>query len=140
MAMNKERKEMVMSIHRHWMWAERLRGQFYSRLGFRNFTSENIKEIFLSDCGIYMCLWYGLLNAVVEALEEEQFCVTIVQNEIAEIRDSLRLFRNAVFHVQGKYWSEKLIRIMEQPGSAKTILRVHEAIGQWLLDEIRQNT
>src|SRR6266446_2567992 len=136
--MDVKKKELLFSIHRHWIWADRLRQEYYERLKANPPTKDlDLVEWFLNADGMYMCLWYGLLFTVCEGLREGGFTVPNAQPEINAIYDSLRLFRNAIFHVQSEYWSLKLLQITRDPNSAAKIKKAHQTIGGWLLGEIR---
>jgi hypothetical protein len=126
-----------MSIHRHWLWADKIQRTFYDVLP-QNLRAEDTNEMFITDWGMCMCLWYGLLFAVCEALRAGRFTVSAVQSDIDSIYGNLKLFQNAVFHVQSKYWSPKLFSIMQDKNSAQKIKQVHDGIGSWLLTQIRQ--
>jgi hypothetical protein len=129
-------KTILISIHRHWLWADKIQRTFYAALP-PNLRAEDTKEMFISDWGMCRCLWYGLLFAVCEALRERRFTVPTVQSDIDAIYSNLKLFRNAVFHVQPKYWSRKLFSIMQNENSAQQIKQVHDGIGCWLLIQLR---
>lgn len=131
-------KGLLVSIHRHWLWADRMQRTFFASLN-PNLKEEDAKDIFISNWGMCMCLWYGLLFAVCEGLREGKFAVPTVQAEIDGIYEDLKLFRHAVFHVQKKYWSPKLFRIMQDKTSAFTIKLIHDEIGNWLLTQLGGN-
>ncbi len=128
--------EYFLSLHRHWIWANLIKMHFDSRL-----AHDDIKdpEVFIvQPAGTYMCVWYGVLFAVCEGLREKGIVIPEVQQGIDEIYDSLRLFRNAVFHVQPRYWSDKLHGFVALEGSALKVRRVHEGIGNWFLTELKR--
>ncbi len=131
------KKTLLMSIHRHWLWADKMQRTFYACLP-PNLAEEGAKEIFISDWGMCMCLWYGLLFAVCEGLRAGRFTVPTVQADIDGIYGDLKLFRNAVFHVQPRYWSAKLFKIMQDQSSARKIKDIHDAIGSWLLTQLQR--
>jgi len=131
-------KDRLMTIHRHWIWANYIRIQFYREFG------ENTLELArdpvsyaISSVGTHMCLWYGLLFTVCEAIREDHVVVQDAEPFFSEIYEDLRRFRNAIFHVQTEYWSPKLFEIMERKDSPTKIKKVHEEIGKWLLAELQ---
>ena len=81
-----------------------------------------------------------MLFGVLEALKKEKIVIPEIENDINSIYDSLRLYSNAVFHPQPKYWSEKLLRIMEDRGSVGKIWKVHKRIGKYFLEEMQERT
>lgn len=130
--------EVLLSIHRHWIWANWIKKQFGDALG--QTPHNEIDKLILEPAGTYMCLWYGLLFAVCEGLRKEKVVISLVQREIDSVYDSLKLFRNAVFHVQPKYWSRKLLDFMVVEGNATKVHRIHNGIGEWLLEEVGRSS
>ncbi len=126
--------EVLLSIHRHWIWANWIKEKFGVALG--RTPHNEIDTLILEPAGTYMCLWYGLLFAVCEGLRKQGVSISSVQAEIDSVYDSLRLFRNAVFHVQPKYWSRKLLDFMVVEGNATKVHCIHNRIGEWLLEEV----
>jgi hypothetical protein len=131
-----QKHEMLGAIHRHWIWANAIRQKFYEFQMERSPATEGALDWFLSSAGMHMCLWYGLLFVVCQALRQGGFEVPNLQPEIDEIYEGLHDFRNAIFHVQPKYWSDKLFKIMKDPESPTKIRNVHKGIGKWLLTQI----
>lgn len=132
-------KQRLAAIHRHWIWANSLKQKFEAILvkaGVR--PSDEASIWFASDIGMFFCLWYGVLFVVCEALKKEKVKIPGVQADIDGIYESLRLFRNAVFHIQNEYWPDKLFKIMEDKGSAVRVRRAHDGIGNWLLAEMQK--
>jgi len=131
-------KDRLMVIHRHWIWANYMRIQFCSE--FDENTLELAKDpvsYLISSVGTHMCLWYGLLFTVCEVVREDRLIVQHFEPFFSEIYEDLKRFRNAIFHVQPEYWSPKLFEIMQQKDSPAKIKTVHEAMGRWLLAEMR---
>ena len=52
------------------------------------------------------------------------------------VYENLKLSRNAILHIQSKYWSNKLFEIFEDRTSAMKIRQVHGGLGEALLNEI----
>jgi hypothetical protein len=139
MASNAQNKtDLLLGIHRHWIWADRLRLEYHERLKANPPSKEKFDPVdwFLNADGMYLCLWYGLLFTICEGLRQNAFTVPGAQAEIDSIYDSLRVFRNAIFHVQPEYWSPKLFRLLEDPDSASRIVKSHAEIGKWLIAKI----
>jgi hypothetical protein len=129
-------RQLLLSIHRHWIWANWVKKQFDGSIQSFPVSKNRMQEWFITPPGIYMCIWYGLLFAVCEGLRGQKVIIREIQSDFDRIYPALKHFRNAVFHVQAKYWSPKLFEIMEDRGSAFQIRRVHEGIGEWLLKQV----
>ena len=132
--------EKISIIHRHWIWANTINLLFHNEVLKLNKPASNndYVKLFISPYGAYMCIWYGLLFAILEALKEEKITIPDIQNDIDDIYNSLRHFRNAVFHAQKKYWSPKFFKIMKDKYSVDKIWRVHKKIGDFLLSKIKE--
>ena len=133
--------EKISIIHRHWIWANTVQCLFAKEVLKKAISkaNNNYVKIFISPYGAYMCIWHGLLFSVLEALKEEKITISHIQNDIVDIYDPLRHFRNAVFHAQEKYWSPKYFEIMKDKNSSDKIWRVHKEVGIFLLSEINKN-
>jgi len=129
-------QELLMSIRRHWTWANWIKKQLAKELEAFEIDKFELEHWFINPPGVYMSVWYGLLFAVCEGLKDGGSAVPEAQKEIDELYESLHLFRNATFHVQRRYWSNKLLGIMKNKGSATKIHHIHEAIGKWLLAQL----
>lgn len=126
-----ERKEFLFAIHRHWIWTVRIRSEYYQRLKTNPPSSDDLLEWFLIGEGVYLCIWYGLLFTVCEGLRKTGFTVPGTQAEIDAVYDSLRLFRNAIFHVQTKYLTPKMFSFLEDPGTEATIRKIYDGLDEW---------
>jgi hypothetical protein len=137
--MNAKRKEMILAVHRHWIWANRIRETLRDHLlnGDTPKTDEELIDWIVGGSGMYMCLWYGLLFVVCDALRGNRITVPSVQSLINELYAPLGDFRNAMFHVQKKYWTTKMQSIMKDPESPTKIRVIHDGIGEWLLNELK---
>jgi hypothetical protein len=81
---------------------------------------------------IYAYLYHALLFVVLDFLKEKDSIPPSVESEISTHWDNLRLFRNAVFHVQDDIESPKVLALTKSMLSIKTVVRVHNEIGQFL--------
>ncbi len=132
--------EAFYTLHRHWIWCEVIRDNFDRELcanpsifpesiGLRQFN-------LASRYGAYKSLWYGLLFSLLETLKENGIKIESAEKEIADMYDSLRLYRNAVFHPQPKYWSDKLRGVMKDNDPPEKILKIHEALREFFCVEL----
>lgn len=150
-------------LYWRWVWASRIRQHFLAALD-REDDAERFDEgtgepKFEADSWMFMYLWYGLLWAVVEALDERgvEFSNRLSE-DIENLSDGLRLTRNAVFHIpspadgvgftRGGFHDERLTRLMRKGDGDWTpdretvpaISRVHSVLGQLLREEVRLRT
>jgi hypothetical protein len=126
----------VVLLHRHWIWANLQRRRFDELLPTTEGPSQD--EAFMaSECFSAMYLWYGLLWSVIEAFDEREIELRgPFAADIAEIGDTLRQCRNAVFHVPSKQNHDpRLFRLMFVPNSALTIRRISTGFGRLFIEE-----
>jgi hypothetical protein len=124
-------QQRLFAIHRHWIWAERIRLEYYDRLKANPPKSGDLLEWFMTGEAMYLCIWYGLLFTVCEGLRTDRLTVPGVQNEINTLYPSLKLFRNAIFHIQPDYFTEKIFSFLQDPGTDSTIKTIHDGLDEW---------
>src|SRR5438445_9654084 len=100
-----KRKEVLIGIHRHWIWADRIRDEYFERLQANPPSNTDLVKFFMTGHGMYLCLWFGLEFAVCEALQARGHVIPNAEKEIEEILKSLEDFRNSIFHIQPEYFS-----------------------------------
>lgn len=115
--------EELATLHRHYMWCNIIKGDFdkEGKKFINSKTKVDMDEVMPDYYGAYMSIWYGMLFGVLEVFKNKKISIPAIENDINDIYDSLRLYRNAVFHPQPKYWSDKLLKIMEDPQSYNPI-------------------
>ena len=131
-----KKREVVLAIHRHWFWANRVREEYYERQKTNPPKTGDLVALFLRGDEMYKFLRYGLLFSVCEALRAHKISIPNAQEEIDGIYKSLKLFRNAMFYIQSEYFSDKLFKILNDPNSDARIKKAHEEIGNCLIKEI----
>lgn len=131
-------RDQLWALHRHWMWCNVIKKNFEIEVKkmMDGKLSKDSAKLIPDRYGAYMSIWYGMLFGVLEALKEEGITIPSIENDINSIYDSLRLYRNAVFHPQKQYWSNKLIKIMEDKDSVNKIWKIHDELGGYFLREI----
>jgi hypothetical protein len=128
--------EILLTIHRHWIWADRIREEYFERLKANPPNNEDLVEFFSTGDGMYLCLWFGLEFVVCDALRERKLVIPNAQKEINGIYKSFERFRNAIFHVQPKFFSPKMFELLNDPTHQARIDKAHKEIGQWRSNEI----
>jgi hypothetical protein len=89
----------------------------------------------------FMFIWYALLWAVLEGCIDRKLDFRgRLQEDIERLSDTLRPFRNAIFHVprDGDYVDKRLMNLVEQPNSALAIRRLNVALGRLFFDEFQR--
>jgi hypothetical protein len=127
----KDQTQVLMSIHRHWIWAERIREEYFEVLNADPPTDSDWVAFFLTGHGMYLSIWFGLEFAVWEDLQSRGFVVPGADKEMRELSKSLKDFRHAIFHIQPDLLSEKW-ELLNKPGHQTKINKAHKEIGEWL--------
>jgi hypothetical protein len=137
------RAEEFALLHRHWMLANQVREAFDGALmSSHQAMPEGPQMLARREFG-FMFLWYALLWAVLEALIDPKERRTVelrgqLGRDVAAMTDTLRRFRNAVFHVprDNDYVDQRLTDLVSQPGSAHVLRRISTGLGRMFLEEL----
>ena len=128
--------EQLMRLHRHWIWANYAKREFEEALsteGWDDVTS------WVARVPWAMYIWYGLLWAVIAGYTSRRIWLCgQLREDIRPLREPLRDARNATFHVERDldYYDPRFTDIVRKDPTQ--IVRVHQALGQLLLDEMRR--
>ena len=136
--------EMLLSLHRHWVWADRMKELFEFYLKKEGLPSPEslapTQPYLLSSMFTCMSLWYGLLYVTCEGIENAQNVnICDIAPAYPKNKASLRRFRNAMCHVQPKYWTPKLFNILKDANVVDDIRSIHEQVGEWLKSQLRSH-
>ena len=91
-----------------------------------------IDKIFSQPSFSYILLFHALLFTVLEFLKEQDSIPTSIIPEVEAHWDNLRLFRNAVFHIQKEFVSPKTMALVHSDLDFNTTFRIHHEIGKFL--------
>lgn len=129
----------LMSLDRHFVWADHFKRKHYELLesGLKIETLTDIGEFFANPVGMYMCYWYATLYTVIEGLDSYKFDYSEIKSDVNDIKDSLRLFRNVIYHHQPGYFDERLFEIMKDKDSRTKIKAVHLFLDTKLREEMK---
>lgn len=138
----KEYSELL-SLDRHFIWADHFKAEHYKLLDkdidivVREDSFEELGLFFLNPTGMYMCYWYATLYTVLEGLDSCKVDYKPIEKEVNEVKDSLRLFRNVIFHHQKGYFDARLFEIMKDKDSRKKILKIHNYLDTELQKQMK---
>lgn len=122
----------VITLHRYYIWANRMRTHFDAVLARREETSA---AGFPIEAHMYMSLWYSCLYVVIEGwrklgLKDETIC-TLLESPNTTL---LRRYRNGVFHFQPKYFDRKSLGLIEQGENVVNWVRtLNHELGRFFL-------
>lgn len=135
------KRELLISLHRHWVWADRTKEMFEYYLNKEwPIPTESLNPTspyFISSLFTCMCLWYALLYATCDGIEQEaKIMVVEIAPEYEYLGPKLPHFRNAMFHVQAHYWSPKLMSVITDKDMPAQIRKVHDQVGNWIKSQV----
>lgn len=124
------------TLHRYYIWADRMRFHFDQELRKRNTTSDQF-ELSIEEL-MYMSLWYAQLYTVIEGWKNLRLQDNAVDSLLLQTDhvDLLRRYRNGVDHFQADYFSSKFTNFVAMTDSAVWIRSLHTAIGSYFLQRL----
>jgi len=126
----------IRTLHRYFIWANRMRAHFDEILSRGNpFSGPGQIESFL-----YMSYWYGGLYVVIEGWQE----LKLVDPEIDALLQSpnvglLRRYRNGVFHFQTEYNDTRFEAFMtEGAATVEWVRTLNSEFRRYLLQAMQE--
>ena len=133
-----------LALVKYWLTSELLRTSF-----FRSFSASNTTHLtethgqlglayyWVSDPGILSSLWIGSVYVVIEGYR----ALDIADPELdklleSDFVDSVRLYRNAVFHFQNDSFHEKYLPMLESFEAKQWLDDVHKKTGNILAQRV----
>jgi hypothetical protein len=136
----KELKSAVHTLHRYYIWANRMRLHFYALVPKvasnpkpERFTDEAI------EADMYMSLWYGQLYVVIEGYRKLKLSDPAIDASLASPNVALlKRYRNGVFHFQKNYFDDHFISFMrDAKDPAHWVSELNRAFGAFFLNRFR---
>ena len=128
----------IITLHRYFIWSDRMRVHFETILKNKK-TMNGIEFDF--ETFLYLSSWYGLMYVVIEGwikldLHDPQIDSLL---ESAFV-DTLRRYRNGVFHYQRNYFDRRFKEFIEgKEKSAKWIRELRNEFSRYFLNRIGNN-
>ncbi len=125
--------EELLSLHRYYIWANRMRTHFDEILASGT-SATGQGEI---ESVLYMSYWYGGLYVVVEGWKELGLTDAAVDRLLESPNvDLLRRYRNGVFHFQRQYNDQRFMEFITQGTDVVPWVRnLNQQLG---LDQLRE--
>lgn len=126
-----------MSLDRQWLRADRVRDQFFVYLNNPTEVEaikNNPQTFYLTNIGIFMEIWYGLLFSVLEGFKERKIDISSldVLSDYEELYRILKNNRHAIFHTTSDYWDKRNEELIKLNDASSRIHTVHEKVGEIL--------
>ncbi len=126
-------REVLVTLHKYFLNASAAKKHF-SELSVPKVgsISESVEH------WIYLSLWYGCMRVVIEGWQSLKLAdpsVDPLMNDQKIIL--LNGFRNDVFHFKPDYYSKRTASLLNDPGFASWISKVHDSIGAAILAKMK---
>lgn len=128
-------KEKLLSLHRYFIWANKMRTHFDEYAMKADLTQSQSQM----DLMMYMSYWYGTLYTVVEGWRELNYS----DSKIDSLLDSstielLRRYRNGVFHYQQNYSDNRFTDLYAEGKDAVVLIgELNEELGRYFLEKMK---
>lgn len=127
--------DSLITLHRYYIWANKLRVDFQNILKNKNKISKAEYEI---ESLMYMSLWYGMLYVVIEGWLELKFKDQVIEDLLkSKYTNLLKQYRNGVFHFQKKYKDEKFEDLDKEKDAVKWIVDLNKELGRFFLEKLK---
>ena len=130
----------LISLHRYYMWANRLQDYFdMSLIKSKKSNESHSPTWFADDSGLFMSHWYAALYVVIEGYQK----LDIHDPQIDELLDSpnvdlLRRYRNGTCHFQHTYFDDRFVDFMETEDTPLWVRNLNREFGRFFIETIRR--
>jgi hypothetical protein len=127
----------LFTLHRYFIWANRMRTHFYDLLAKERDPSTGTAQI---ESFLYMSYWYAGLYVVIEGWQELHLSDSVIDGLLQSPNVKLlRRYRNGVFHFQSDYNDQRFEEFMTQGTDEVAWVRVlNEQFGRYFLEQLNR--
>jgi hypothetical protein len=132
-----EIKDMhLASLHRYFIWADRLREYFENTILKDPGTSVDLA--WADDCGLFMSHWYGALYVVVEGWKDMGLKDPVIDKLLESTNVALlKRFRHGAFHFQREYFDNRFSNFWyDSKKTVPWVRQLNDAFSQFFLKEV----
>ena len=134
----------LITLHRYFIWANRMREHFDNTLTDPKRIAESKKEaskyyriFFADDPGIFMSYWYGGLYVVIEGWKKLGFHDPDIDYLINSPNVVLlRRYRNGAFHFQKDYFDKRFQEFWQEQGTVAWVRELNKKFSDFFLREL----
>jgi hypothetical protein len=132
----------VLTLHRYFIWANRMRTHFDQILDRVSTSNPDISSGAWQYPGtteiesfLYMSYWYAALYVVIEGWQELNLSDNVIDDLLnSQYVDLLKRYRNGVFHFQRDYHDQRFNDFMSEGDDVVTWVRsLNEQFGRYFL-------
>lgn len=132
------RKSEIVSLHRYYIWANRMRTHFDALLE-RKAEGKADENAFEVEARLYMSYWYASLYVVIEGWEKLRLSDPIIDALLLSGNVALlKRYRDGTFHYHKDYNDKKFIALIEKGENVVEWIRsLNLEFGRWFLSNLR---
>ena len=123
----------LIALHFHWCVADAARqSSSVETKSFAGWAAPELPALMQASAIMYKTsLWFALLHVVIEGYKQLRICEPLVDALLKEesMVDSLRRFRNAIFHYQETPFGPKQQEFLAHPHSFEWATKLHRELG-----------
>ncbi len=125
-----------MTLHRYFIWADRMRLHFDNVLLNKNKLDPKYFNI---DSFLYMSYWYGGLYVVIEGWHELKLQDQTIDSLLKSPNVALlKKYRNGVFHFQKEYMDKRFTEFMNKgENCVKWVRELRKAFSDYFLEKLK---
>lgn len=129
-------KETLLSLHRYYIWANKMRDHF----------DESLKLSIIKNAGIesfmYMSYWYASIYVVTEGWFELGFEDHVIDELLkSDNLDLLKRYRHGVFHYQKQYNDMRFLELLKNGENAvEWVRKLNKELGRYFLNELKNKS
>jgi len=133
------RTDAVVTLHRYYVWANRMRTHFDTLLEGVS-TAKDKKNSFEIEARLYMSYWYSALYVVIEGWRDLKLNDPVIDSLLRSKNvPLLKRYRNGTFHYQKNYNDERFFELIDKGESVVEWIRsLNSEFGRWFLSTVRQ--
>jgi len=135
--------EGLVSLHRYYIWANRMRTHFYDLIPrIENNPEQDRFSEDVIEAEIYMSFWYGELYVVIEGWKVLGLSDPAVDDLLASPNvQLLKRYRNGTFHFQKDYFDERFLGFIRDGNDAAAwVSELNRAFGGYFLRRLSPKT
>ena len=136
----------IHTLHRYFLWANRLRNQMRSHLDEAEAKVAgkiSALNFFSGHCAMFMSYWFATLFVIIEGYRALELSSSRLDSLLAQKDnvDLLRRYRNGIFHFQPGYFDARVTELLDQADVALPWAEdVHSEFSEFFLREIGEKT
>jgi len=128
----------INTLHKYFIWANRMRTHFDEALSFsvnNKIDTKAKNKKFEIEADMYMSLWYGLLYVVIEGWRElklhDEKIDLLISDKNTEL---LRKYRNGAFHFNKIDNNTRFQKFFEEQSTVQWTRGLNKEFSRWFLD------